>query len=242
VNDYQYKRDKEELDSLNERAGLSSQPSPAEALTKLENSYVAWLCFRGGRDGQHYATVHTCDSNFPGAFKVYRWEIVAEAIAALRPSLTAKQPEYPKPCGLCPGNIESREDLEWHGLGNCVPICDVCCGSGIMPDADKVKESYDKHSVGIIKNLTMLVRRLCYKNPKEKLVTQALNYLRGEGLQGDVLRGALTASERERIAAEARLEEAKWWVNNLSDDLLAMKVFKEHIAALEAIVGQRGKA
>jgi hypothetical protein len=34
----------------------------------------------------------------------------------------------------------------------------------------------------------MLVRRLCYKHPKENLVTQALNYLRGEGLQGSVLR------------------------------------------------------
>lgn len=37
---------------------------------------------------------------------------------------------YPRPCGLCPGNIESEADLEWHGLGNCVEICEHCGGSG----------------------------------------------------------------------------------------------------------------
>jgi hypothetical protein len=41
--------------------------------------------------------------------------------------------EYPKPCDLCPGTIESKEDLDWHGLGNCVPICKRCNGSGIEP-------------------------------------------------------------------------------------------------------------
>jgi hypothetical protein len=95
---------------------------------------------------------------------------------------------YPRPCGLCPSQIESQDDLDWHGLGNCVPICERCVGSGIEPDADKIKESYDRHASGIIQNLAMLVRRLAYKHANEKLKSQALDYLRGEGLQGDVLR------------------------------------------------------
>ena len=50
---------------------------------------------------------------------------------------------YPRPCGLCPGQIESEADLDWHGLGNCVPICERCHGSGqepegfIKPDEEK---------------------------------------------------------------------------------------------------------
>lgn len=62
--------------------------------------------------------------------------------------------EYPKPCGLCPGTIESREDLEWHGLGNCVDICEHCEGSGIdskpkFITADDAKElaKLDKRGV-----------------------------------------------------------------------------------------------
>jgi len=113
---------------------------------------------------------------------------------ALRSKQQAERtPLYPRPCGVCPGTIESESDLEWHGLGNCVPICESCDGSGIRPDADKVKESYDQQAVGIIKNLSMLVRRLAYKHHNEKLVTQAMNYLRGEGLQGNILRDAPAA-------------------------------------------------
>jgi hypothetical protein len=60
-------------------------------LREIENSYVAWLCFRGGRDGEHLASVHTCDSNFPGAFKVYRWPAIEAAIRTV-----AGQPEGEK--------------------------------------------------------------------------------------------------------------------------------------------------
>jgi len=34
----------------------------------------------------------------------------------------AGPPTYPKPCHLCGKTIESVEDLDWHGLGNCVEI------------------------------------------------------------------------------------------------------------------------
>src|SRR5580692_3337356 len=98
--------------------------------------------------------------------------------------------EYPKPCELCEKQIESREDLDWHGLGNCVPICERCVGSGIEPDADKIREGYDRAAQGIIQNCVMLIRRLAYKHHNEKLKNQALDYLRGEGLQGSVLRDA----------------------------------------------------
>jgi hypothetical protein len=47
---------------------------------------------------------------------------------------------YPQPCGLCPGIIQSADDCEWHGLGNCVPICTRCDGSGIEPESVPVAE------------------------------------------------------------------------------------------------------
>lgn len=31
---------------------------------------------------------------------------------------------YPKPCECCGERIESANDLDWHGLGNCVDCCD----------------------------------------------------------------------------------------------------------------------
>lgn len=40
----------------------------------------------------------------------------------------------------------------------------------------------------VIRNLAMLVRRLAYKHPNEKLKKQAEDYLFGEGLQGSPLR------------------------------------------------------
>lgn len=32
--------------------------------------------------------------------------------------------EYPKTCELCGKQIESLDDLDWHGYGNCVEITD----------------------------------------------------------------------------------------------------------------------
>jgi hypothetical protein len=33
--------------------------------------------------------------------------------------------EYPKPCGICDGVIQSAADLDWHGYGNCREIPDA---------------------------------------------------------------------------------------------------------------------
>ena len=33
--------------------------------------------------------------------------------------------EYPKPCEFCGDKIGTRIDLDWHGLGNCVPLDDI---------------------------------------------------------------------------------------------------------------------
>jgi len=32
-------------------------------------------------------------------------------------------PEFPKPCILCTKTIWDKEDLIWHGLGECVDLC-----------------------------------------------------------------------------------------------------------------------
>lgn len=38
---------------------------------------------------------------------------------------------WPQHCHLCNHEMESDTDrAEWHGLGNCVPICPTCSGSG----------------------------------------------------------------------------------------------------------------
>lgn len=52
-----------------------------------------------------------------------------------KPSVSSPEPAptYPKLCDLCDKQIESQTDLDWHGLGNCVPICEHCDGSGIEP-------------------------------------------------------------------------------------------------------------
>jgi len=42
--------------------------------------------------------------------------------------------EFPKICDLCGKVIGTRVDLDWHGLGNCAPICTHCNGSGIEPE------------------------------------------------------------------------------------------------------------
>ena len=56
----------------------------------------------------------------------------------------------------------------------------------------QVSDEYDQKAVDVIKNLAMLVRRLCHRlnkhEPDSKIVTQSLDYLRGEGLQGSILR------------------------------------------------------
>ncbi len=42
--------------------------------------------------------------------------------------------DFPQQCWLCGQAIASREDTEWHGLGNCKDICAGCDGSGEAGD------------------------------------------------------------------------------------------------------------
>ena len=44
--------------------------------------------------------------------------------------------EYPKPCGICSGVIQSADDLDWHGYGNCRDIPEP-----IMNQISKVADS-----------------------------------------------------------------------------------------------------
>lgn len=58
---------------------------------------------------------------------------------------------YPKNCELCEKRIESKDDLDWHGLGNCVPICMHCMGSGIE-DESKVPLPEVRRRLGLAEN------------------------------------------------------------------------------------------
>lgn len=49
--------------------------------------------------------------------------------------MSESQAEFPKVCEFCGEKIGTRIDLDWHGLGNCAPICARCKGSGIEPKA-----------------------------------------------------------------------------------------------------------
>ena len=72
----------------------------------------------GMRHSEHYAAL--CEK-----CKLRKVEVRIRAV------LDSARAAYPKPCGLCLEQMLSTEDTEWHGLGNCVPICDRCGGSGI---------------------------------------------------------------------------------------------------------------
>lgn len=61
-----------------------------------------------------------------------------ELLASLRP---APMPAaFPYACFLCGHQMTSADDrMEWHGLGNCVDICDDCLGTGLdesQPDPE----------------------------------------------------------------------------------------------------------
>lgn len=88
-----------------------------------------------------------------------------EAALAAHPVRVEAGPKYPMPCGLCPGQIESADDTEWHGLGNCVPICDRCCGSGIEPAAVTRYEALYNRVMSLLRN-TKMPHGLC--EPRER--------------------------------------------------------------------------
>lgn len=71
-----------------------------------------------------------------GAEKIAPW--IEGQLTTFLDSLEREQgTQFPRPCGLCPGTIESSEDLEWHGIGNCLPLCERCLGSGVDPGYER---------------------------------------------------------------------------------------------------------
>lgn len=80
---------------------------------------------------------------------VYAWRRVFKAsrnfrrelLASLRSFFSKKRPPaFPFECHMCGHQVESVDDrIEWHGLGNCVEICDGCLGTGLdetQPDPE----------------------------------------------------------------------------------------------------------
>lgn len=106
------------------------------------------------------------------------------------------------------------------------------------------ESEYDQKAVDIIQNLAMLVRRLCHKHPNVKLVDQALGYLRGEGLQGTVLREAPTAPESRVDRAFQMIRDANT-VTILSLDEMQSIVLRslagEFDAALQSAQSPKGR-
>jgi hypothetical protein len=79
-----------------------------------------------GRSRQHYA-VNSAerDSHHHEMLEVL---YALEAVKALVP-----HESFPQWCFLCGGVIQTDDGTIWHGLGNCVEICERCGGSGEEP-------------------------------------------------------------------------------------------------------------
>lgn len=45
---------------------------------------------------------------------------------------------FPHVCECCSAQIESADDYDYHGLGNCVDVCGRCSGSGIEPEEARI--------------------------------------------------------------------------------------------------------
>jgi hypothetical protein len=55
--------------------------------------------------------------------------------------------EFPRRCELCLCQMEDDDDLDWHGIGNCVELCPsceaddipcaICDGQGWIPFKEK---------------------------------------------------------------------------------------------------------
>ena len=56
--------------------------------------------------------------------------------------------DFPKKCEFCGQMIGTRIDLDWHGLGNCAPVCDQCKGSGISPESSERNEDIVGRIIG----------------------------------------------------------------------------------------------
>lgn len=60
----------------------------------------------------------------------------------IRLEIPKAKARWPRVCHLCNQNMESEADrTEWHGLGNCVPVCPTCMGSGSADDTTDPREA-----------------------------------------------------------------------------------------------------
>lgn len=99
------------------RPAVTSQDAPGTtnpraANGQKESEYVAWLYYKTGRDGRP-TTIHVCDSDAEGAFKVYR-----------HPA------DETRPCFMCCG----KGDIVSGEVGRpTIRPCSHCHGTGRLP-------------------------------------------------------------------------------------------------------------
>lgn len=82
-----------------------------------------------GRSRQHYA--------LNAADRDRHHHEMLEVLFALESTKALMGQGYPQSCFSCGVMIASPDDHEWHGLGNCVDICERCGGSGEEPKVQK---------------------------------------------------------------------------------------------------------
>jgi hypothetical protein len=57
----------------------------------------------------------------------------AATISQYKKTLADMQPRsFPFDCELCGEAMNSTDDYEWHGIGDCAPICPTCNGNGYV--------------------------------------------------------------------------------------------------------------
>lgn len=126
----------------------------AMVLAAGRKTHSKWCYKYGGLYDGDFCGMCTCEKKNEAelAFNIREWlkhsqsagaihtMVPNQAIEAILQALEKKENGmFPRPCGLCPGTIESKDDLDWHGLGNCVEICERCEGSGIDPKDNKAE-------------------------------------------------------------------------------------------------------
>ena len=92
----------------------------------VESAFQGWCAGRAALTSspQPGSSNYVCDDPvFPHRVTFADGRVVAIAKSEKGPHLTiSPKSDYPKPCGVCDGVIQSNADLDWHGYGNCRDI------------------------------------------------------------------------------------------------------------------------
>jgi hypothetical protein len=105
----------------------------ADAMTDNERSWIytmLWsaVCFAA------CIAIAVRNHEKTSTFVVLSFALVTMVVSALTCWKRSSKETWPQHCGLCNQDMESDADrMEWHGLGNCVNICERCTGSGVEP-------------------------------------------------------------------------------------------------------------